>query len=165
MSDSNPGFPFKFGHVAVHEDRVELENRGVRGGVSRVVVGNSSARARVVQLVLVLFCGWMVWSSANNGQVPLALLYGALGVWLVYWNVRNARFSLAAVLRRDQVSRVRAERGLRFMTVDRLMFHFDQDGRERVRMVVLPTVLQGGSPESLPQAVAVLRGAGWTVED
>ena len=71
---------------------------------------------------------------------------------------------MTPVIPRSATPRIAAIRGLKFLTRDRLIVHFEEDGREARRYILLPGTLQDGGSGGREVAVAMLREQGWPVE-
>ena len=156
-------FPFKFGLVRVSPESLFIDYAGVRGAPSRVLVRGSTARTRAVQALLMVFAIGFATRYALRHEYVVAALYGLLAAWLVYWNVRYARITMVTEIRRQDALRITLERGMRPFTVDRFVVHLTENGQERLRLIQMPTTLQGGAQKAMLEAMTLLSEAGWPV--
>ena len=161
MQDSSTSFGFKFGTVHVNEERLTLEQDNARGKMSNALVGRSPGRLWFLYVGLIGWMLWKGWISAQAGDVTPLILAVVLAGWLAYQYRKNQDFTLVREMSREQVTRIEQVRGIRFVTLNRLVVHLTIDGEALRRTITMPTTTQGGNLEA---TAACLREAGWPVD-
>ena len=156
-------FRYKFGTVRVDRERLTLEQSNRRGKLSNAMVGRSSRRVWFIYFALLGWMLWQGWQGARSGSAAPLVIPVLFGVYLFYQYKTRRDFTLVREMSREQVTRIETIRGVRFLTLNRMVVHLVVDGEPHRRYIMMPTTLQGGDPADLEVAVACLTDAGWPV--
>ncbi len=152
-------FRTKTGTCTITETEILLTREGVRGGVSQAIYGDSIIRALVVRSVLgigALAYGASLLASANHFR---GSLFCVLGVFC-FWNVIvNRKYSAAPVIEHSSIRDVQAHAPRPPMTRGYFTVYFGEQGRERKRLIMLASSVDGGGVEYL-RAVTLMQKAG-----
>ncbi|MEN0064401.1 MAG: hypothetical protein AAGA48_19800 [Myxococcota bacterium] len=165
MTASSSGrFRTKTGHVDVSPESLHIARTGLRGRTAQVLQGRSGTlRTWLLYGGLIAALLWLGWASLKVDSVPLAAVSWSMAAWMAWTLVSVRNFSMAPVVSRQAATRIEAVRGWPGMTRDRLIVHFDEDGRPARRFILMPGVLQNGRGE-IDRAIATLQAQDWPVE-
>ena len=152
-------FRTKTGICTVTSDRIVLTREGARGALAEMLVGNSIGRILVIYGALgTAALAYGVWSLLRGDAVTGAF-FGLIGAFFL-WNVVASRGNSAApVIERAAIRSVEAHPPRRPATRGYFNVWFEEDGKVRKRIIMLPGSLENGSAE-YERAEAVMREAG-----
>jgi hypothetical protein len=149
-------FRTKTGFCQITDDQIILSRDGIGGNVAKVTVGNSISRILIIYGLASLLLWYYAFSQYHHGQMIEAILFGALGAYLAWGIVRSLNNSAAPVIDRKAIRQVKFVSGSRGLTRSRFEVLFDESGRTKKRLILLPGSLSDGESET-EKAVAVMR--------
>jgi hypothetical protein len=138
-------FRTKTGTCTITPDEIVLTRLGHR--VSSAVVGNSIIRILAIYGIMggvLLALGVRVLLHGDTGPGVLLLLWGALVVGNVVVSRNN---SAAAMVKRSAIRKVTAHRPRFPLTRGYFTVFFEEEGRLRKRLIMLPGSMHGGGEE------------------
>jgi hypothetical protein len=149
-------FRTKTGFCHITDDEIILSRDGIRGNVAKVTVGNSISRILVIYGIASMLLLLYAFSQYQHDHVIEAALFGALGAYLVSGIMRSLNNSAAPVIDRKAIRQVKFVRGVRGLTRSRFEVLFDERGRIKKRLILLPGSMSDGEREN-EKAVALKR--------
>ncbi len=153
-------FRTKTGSCKITRDRILLSRNGVRGAAAKVVHGNAMGRTLVLYGVLGI--GSLVFGilAIADGSMITGAMFVVLGAVFV-WNVAVSRHNSATpIIEREAIRDVTAHPPRSPATRGYFTVTFEEDGRLRKRLIILPGLLENGS-EEFHRAVAMWKDAGF----
>jgi hypothetical protein len=152
-------FRTKTGTCTVTPERIILKREGVCGAVAETAYKTSIGRALTIYGVIgtvALLCG--IWSLINRDFVAGGFQC-AIGIFFI-WNIVVSRNnSFAPVIDRSAIRKIVAHPPHPPVTRGYFAVLFEEDGRIRKRLIMIPGSMQGGKPE-YERALTAMREAG-----
>lgn len=154
-------FRTKTGTCTITPDEIVLTSsgHGVSSAIARRMFGNSIIRILTIYGIVggvLVALGVRALLRGDTGPGVLLLLWGALFVGNVVVSRNN---SATAVVKRSAIRKVTAHRPRPPLTRGYFAVFFEEEGRLRKRLIMLPGSMHGGS-EEYRRAEAMMPGVG-----
>ncbi|MEI9918971.1 MAG: phosphoribosylaminoimidazolesuccinocarboxamide synthase [Bacteroidota bacterium] len=133
-------FRTKSGFCQITDDEIILSRDGIRGNVAKVTVGIAS-----------LLLWYYAFSQYQHGHVIEAILFGALGTYLVLGIVRSLNNSAAPIIDRKTIRQVKFVSGKPHFTRSRFEVFFDEKGRTKSNWSKWTSISAGLESQSISQ--------------
>ena len=159
MIEPKLSFRTKTGTCSITADQIILTRAGVRGGLSQFIFGSSITRAIVMYSILGLigiFAGIQSLRVGDNLIGPLLIVIGLYFFWVVIASRNN---SASPVIARSAIKRIEVHAPKPPLTRGYFTVLFDEGGKLRKRLIILPGSMEDGSTE-YQHAKTVLTEAG-----
>ena len=161
--DEYPTFKTKTGVCTVTPEYIVLTREGLRGQSAEALMGRGSLGKRLLLYALLGFAlsaiGIYALTENRFGDAVIPL---AGGLFLIVQAYRSRNNSATPVIPRADIRAITATSPKPPATRGYFTVQFDDNGRARDRLIILPGVLEGGSAE-FDTAKQVLHDAGLTV--
>lgn len=154
--DTAKTFRTKTGFCHVTADKIILTRDGVIGNISKVMVGSSISRIRIIYGLLSAGFVYFAYDSYARNDPAMTLFFGLLGLYLTYGIVKSKNNSATPVIERKEIIGVTYNSGIPGLTRPRFEVEFNESGRLKKRLIILPGTLAGGQSEA-DKAVQILR--------
>jgi hypothetical protein len=152
-------FRTKTGTCTITEDRIVLAREGLRGVAAQGLVGSSVNRPLIIYSAVAAFLAFSgVRLILQQRAVEGALLCVA-SLLLARAVFRSRGLSATPEIPLASVQRVEAKRPRPPLTRGHFVVHFEEAGRPRKRLIILPGSLSGGTAE-FNRAYGVLKECG-----
>jgi hypothetical protein len=149
-------FKTKTGFCHVTEDKIILTRDGVVGNVSKVVVGNNISRILIIYGLLSPGVLFFAYNNYLKGDLFAAVLFGLLGLYLIIGIFKSLNNSTTPVIERKDIRSTRLIKGTAGLTRSRFEIEFDEAGKTKKRLILLPGSLTGGQAEA-EKAIKIMR--------
>ena len=149
-------FRTKTGFCHVTEDQIILTRNGIIGSVSKTVVGNNIARMLIIYGVVSVGLFYFAYDSFLNDKMIEAVFFGLLASYLVYGSIGSLHNSAAPIINRNDIQAVRFIKGIPGLTRSRFEIDFNDQGKPKKRLILLPRSLSGGQEVS-QEAIQIMR--------
>lgn len=146
--DTEKTFRTKTGYCHILPDKIVLTRDGIIGNMSKVTVGSSIARILVIYGVIALIFLVLAFNSYNNGQIVICVFYAAAALYLFYGISTSVNNSAAPVIERNKIKSVTFKKAMPGLTRGYFEILFDDNGKVRKRLIMLPGSLSGGAEET-----------------
>lgn len=157
-------FRTKTGHVEITRDQLRVVRIGARGQAAQRMQGDSKSRTLFVYaVVVVILVGQGAVLYARSGSLAWPVVLWFFAGWIVYQLIKSRNFSMVPVVSRESATRIESIRGIPGLTRDRIVVHFDDEGKPSRRFILMPGVLQRGAGE-VDRAMEVLAAHAWPVD-
>jgi len=145
----NKTFKTKTGFCHVLPDQIFLTRDGIVGNISEVTVGNNIRRILLNYGVLSLFLFYRAFSTFQNGQTIIPLLYGGGGVFLIFRIFTSLNNSATPIIERNMIKEINLKKGILGLTRSRFEVIFEDDnGKFKKRLIMLPGSMTDGKNET-----------------
>jgi hypothetical protein len=148
-------FRTKTGFCHVTADRIVLTRDGIVGNVAKVVVGNTTSRILVIYGLLSAVLIYFGYDNYAKGEFLSSAFFGFLGLYLVYGIYSSLNNSATPIIERKDIKRVIFKKAIPGLTRSRFEVDFDENGKIKRRLILLPGSLSGGQDET-PKAVQIM---------
>ena len=141
-------FKTKTGFCHILPDKIVLTRDGIIGNVAKVTVGNNISRILIIYGGLSLGLFYFAFDSYKNGQITQPILFGLLGIYLVYGIVNSINNSATPIIDRQKIKEVKLKKAIIGLTRSRFEVLFeDEQGKIKKRLIMLPGSLTDGQNE------------------
>lgn len=147
MSEIENSFRTKTGTCTITENQIILTREGLRGGLAKVMFGVSVDRVLIMYVligIILLVSAFMSFVGGSNGMGVFTSVVGVIFLW----NAITARNNSASpVIERSTIQSVEAHLPRPPFTRGYFAVQFDDNGKLKKRLIILPGSMQGGSEE------------------
>ena len=142
-------FKTKTGFCHILRDKIVLTRDGVVGNVAKVIVGNNIARILIMYGAMAIGLFYFGFEAYNNGQFLPPILFGLIGLYLIYGIVNSLNNSATPIIDRNTIKDVRLKKGIKGLTRARFEVIFeDENGKIKKRLIMLPGSMTDGQSET-----------------
>ncbi|SIQ53744.1 phosphoribosylaminoimidazolesuccinocarboxamide synthase [Maribacter ulvicola] len=141
-------FRTKTGYCHILPDKILLSRDGIKGSVANVTVGKSITGILIIYGGLSAFLLFSAYNSFLKGQVPIAMVYAIVGLFLVYGIFKSLRNSTAPIIYRDKIKSVTFKKAIFAITRSRFEVVFEEEGAIKKRIIMLPGAMSNGQNET-----------------
>lgn len=114
-----------------------------------MTVGNNISRILIIYGGLSLGLIYFAFDSYKNGQIAQTILFGLLGIYLIYGIVNSNNNTATPVIDRRKIKEVKLKKVIIGLTRSRFEVLFeDERGKIKKRLIMLPGSLSGGQNET-----------------
>jgi hypothetical protein len=149
-------FRTKTGFCHVTADKIILTRDGVIGNISNVTVGNNISRILIVYGLLSIGLIYFAYDSYIKGETVTPLFFGLIGLYLIYGIVKSRNNSATPIIERKDIKNVTYNAGTSGLTRPRFEIEFNENGKIKKRLIMLPGTLGGGQSEG-DKAVQIMK--------
>jgi len=154
--DNEKTFKTKTGFCHILPDKIILTRDGIIGNVAKVTVGNNISRILIIYSGLSLGLLYIAFDNYKNGHVAQSILFGLLGIYLVYGIVNSINNSATPIIDRQKIKEVKFKKAIFGLTRSRFEVLFeDEHGKIKKRLIMLPGSLTDGQNETV-KAIKIL---------
>ncbi len=147
--ESEKKFRTKTGFCHISPDKIVLTRDGVVGNMAKIMVGSNISRILIIYGLLSTGLIYIAYSSLQEGQTVAAVLFGILGIYLIYGILTSLNNSAAPIVERHSIKRLDFKKGVAGLTRSRFEVIFeDPNGKLKKRLIMLPGTLTGGKKEA-----------------
>lgn len=142
-------FKTKTGFCHILPDKIVLTRDGIIGNVAKVTVGNNISRILIIYALVSIVLFYLAFYSYKNGEKIKLLLFGLLGVYLIYGITNSINNAATNIIDREKIKEVKFKKGITGLTRSRFEVFFEDDnGKTRKRLIMLPDSLTDGQNET-----------------
>jgi hypothetical protein len=141
-------FRTKTGFCHITQDGIILTRDGVLGNVAKLTVGNNIARILIIYGVLSVGLLYFAYDNFSHGQFLPATFFGLFGLYLIYGTVTSMNNSATPIIERKDIKRVIFKKAIPGLTRSRFEVEFNENGKIKKRLILLPSSLTGGQDET-----------------
>jgi len=142
-------FKTKTGFCHILPDKIVLTRDGIVGNVAKVTVGNNISRILVIYGGLSAFLLYSAYNNFQNGKIFIPILFGTIGLFLVYGILTSLNNSATPIIERNRVKGIKLKKAVFGITRSRFEVLFeDKNGKIKKRLIMLPGSLKDGQNET-----------------
>jgi hypothetical protein len=149
-------FKTKTGFYHVTQDQIILTRDGIAGNAAKVMVGNSISRILIIYGFLSLALVYFTYDSYLKGDIVAAILLGLSALYLVNGIIKSINNSAKPIIDRKDITAVKFVKGSPGLTRSRFEVEFDEAGKRKKRLILLPGSMTSGQQEA-EKAIAIMR--------
>lgn len=150
-------FKTKTGFCHILPDKIVMTRDGVVGNVAKVTVGNNIARILIIYGAITIGLFYFGFEAYQNGQALQQILFGLIGLYLIYGIFNSLNNSAIPILDRQRIKDVRFKKAIKGLTRSRFEVMFeDESGKIKKRLIMLPGPMTDGQNETV-KAVEIMR--------
>ena len=149
-------FRTKTGFCHVTEDQIILTRDGVIGSVAKVTVGNNISRILIIYGLITLGLIYFAYDSCLKGDTFTTILFGLLGLYLINGIFKSLNNSATPIIDRKDIKTTKFIKGTSGLTRSRFEIEFNEYGKTKKRLILLPGSLTGGQDET-EKAVEIMK--------
>lgn len=147
--DIEKTYKTKTGFCHILPDKIVLTRDGIIGNVADATVGNNISKILFVYGGLSIGLFYFAFDSYKNGQTGQPILYGLLGIYLVYGTMSSINNSATPIIDRQKIKEVKFKTAITGLTRSRFEVIFeDEQGKIKKRLIMLPGSLTNGQTET-----------------
>ena len=155
--ESEKIFKTKTGFCHILPDKIVLTRDGVVGNAARVTVGNNIARILLIYGAITVGLFYFGFEAYKNGQTLQPILFGLIGLYLIYGIFNSLKNSTTPVIDRQKIKTIRFKQAIKGLTRSRFEVMFeDESGKIKKRLIMLPGSMTDGQNES-EKAVEIMK--------
>jgi hypothetical protein len=148
MSDEKI-FKTKTGFCHIFPDKIVLTRDGIIGNFAKAVNGNHISRILIIYGIFSLWLFYSAFNSYQKGHTAKPIIFGLLGLYLVYALVTSINNSGTPVIERQKIKQVKFKKAIVGLTRSRFEVLFeDENGKIKKRLIMLPGSLTDGQNET-----------------
>lgn len=142
-------FKTKTGFCHILPDKIVLTRDGIIGNVASVTVGNNVSRILIIYGGLAIGLFYFAFDNYKNGQIAQPILFGLLGIYLIYGIANSINNSATPIIDRQKIREVKFKKAIFGLTRSRFEVLFeDEQGNIKKRLIMLPGSLTDGQIET-----------------
>ncbi len=142
-------FKTKTGFCHILPDKIVLTRDGIVGNVAKVTIGNNILRILIIYSILSLGLFYFAYNNYKNDKTVQSILFGVLGIYLVYGIVSSLNNSASPIIDRQKIKSVKFKKAIVGLTRSRFEVLFeDNQGKIKKRLIMLPGSLTDGQNET-----------------
>lgn len=142
-------FKTKTGFCHVLPDKIILTRDGIIGNVTKVTVGNSIRRILLIYGGLSLYLLYSAYKQSQKGQLPMSILFGIVGLFLIYGIFTSLNNSATPIIERNKIKGIKLIKAKFGITRSRFEVLFEDDnGKIKKRLIMLPGSMTDGQNET-----------------
>lgn len=150
-------FKTKTGFCHILPDKIVLTRDGVVGNVAKVTVGKSIVRILIIYGVMTVGLFYFGFEAYKNGQTLQPILFGLIGVYLIYGIINSLNNSATPIIDRDRIKEVILKKAIKGLTRSRFEVMFEDENRKiKKRLIMLPGSMTDGQSET-EKAIAIMK--------
>ena len=147
--DNEKIFKTKTGFCHILPDKIILTRDGIIGNVAKVTVGNNISRILIIYVIISVGLFYFAFDSYKNEQIIQSILFGLIGIYLVYGITSSINNSATPIIERQKIKNVKFKKAILGLTRSRFEISFeDRNGKERKRLIMLPGSMTNGQNET-----------------
>ena len=147
--DNDKTFKTKTGFCHILPDKIVLTRDGIIGNVAKVTVGNNISRILLIYGGLSIAFFYYSFTSYKNSQIFQPILYGLLGLYLIYGIINSLNNSAKPIIDRNKIREVKLKKTIVGVTRSRFEVYFeDENGKIKKRLIMLPGSMTDGQNET-----------------
>lgn len=137
--EQEKSFKTKTGFCHILPDKIVLTRDGVVGTVAKVAVGNNISRILIIYGAITVGLFYFGFKSYQNDQILLPILFGLIGLCLIYGIANSLNNSATPIIDRQKIREVNLKKAIKGLTRSRFEVIFeDENGRTKKRLIMLP---------------------------
>ncbi len=150
-------FKTKTGFCHILPDKIVLTRDGIVRNVAKVTVGNNIARILIIYGAITVGLFYFAFDAYQNGQTLQAILFGLIGLYLIYGIFNSLNNSATPVIDRQKIKDVRFKNAIKSLTRSRFEVMFeDESGKVKKRLIMLPGSMTNGQNET-EKAIQIMK--------
>lgn len=150
-------FRTKTGYCHIMPNEILLKREGIRGKLSKIILGDGLRRAQIIYLICSLIFIYYSPIYYIYGMRLKSVMLLALGLVLLRGVISSRNNSAIHVLGRDQIENICFRKAIPFVTrAYFIIFFTTNDGKKKKRLILLPGILSNGKKEA-EKALAIMR--------
>lgn len=147
--DNEKIFKTKTGFCHILPDKIILTRDGIIGNVAKVTVGNNISRILIIYGIISVGLFYFAFDSYENEQIIQSILFGLIGIYLVYGITSSINNSATPIIERQKIKNVKFKKAILGLTRSRFEICFeDENGKNKKRLIMLPGSLTNGQNET-----------------
>lgn len=155
--DNEKTFKTKTGFCHILPDKIVLTRDGIIGNVAKVTVGNGIARILIIYGIIAIGLFYFAFDNYKNGQTFTSILFGLLGLFLVYGTITSINNSATPIIDRQKIKEVKFRKAIFGLTRSRFEVYFEDDNSKiKKRLITLPGSLTDGQNET-EKAIKIMK--------
>lgn len=103
--DNEKTFKTKTGFCHILPDKIVLTRDGIIGNVAKATVGNNISRILILYGGLSFGLFYFAFNSYKNGQIAQPMLFGLLGIYLIYGILNSINNSATPIIDRKKLKK------------------------------------------------------------
>lgn len=152
-------FKTKTGFCHIFSDKIILTRDGIIGDIANLTSGNGIARILIIYCLLSIFLFYQAYNSFLNGHVFISIFLGIIGIYFVYNVLISLNNSATPVIERKNIKTIKFINGTNGITRSRFEVYFQNNGKIKKRLILLPGSLSNGNSET-QKAVQLMKEEG-----
>ena len=157
MNNNEKIFKTKTGFCHILPDKIILTRDGIIGNIAKVTVGNNLPRILITYGCISIGLFYFAFDSYKNGQIIPMLLFGLIGIYLVYGIISSTNNSATPIIDRSKIKNIKFKAAIVGLTRSRFEVFFEtENGKIKKRLIMLPGSLTGGKSET-EKALIIMR--------
>ena len=149
-------FRTKTGYCHILPDKIVLTRDGIIGNMAKVTVGNKITRILIIYGAIAAIFFYLAYNSYTDGQIAFCTLYCAAGLYLIYGISTSINNSSTPVIERSTIKSVTYKKAIHGLTRSRFEVLFNDNGKIKKRLILLPGSLSGG-PDETDKALEIMQ--------
>jgi len=134
--ESERTFKTKTGFCHILHDKIVLTRDGIVGNVAKVTVGNNIARIFIIYGAISVGLFYFGFEAYKNGQTLQPILFGLIGLYLIYGIFNSLNNSATLVIDRQKIKDIRFKKAIKGLTRSRFEVMFeDENGKVKKRLI------------------------------
>lgn len=122
-----------------------------------MTVGNNISRILIIYGGLSIGLIYFAFDSYKNGQIAQPILFGLLGIYLIYGIANSINNSATPIIDRQKIKEVKFKKAIVGLTRSRFEVLFENDqGKIKKRLIMLPGSLTDGQSET-EKAIKIMK--------
>jgi hypothetical protein len=147
--DNEKTFKTKTGFCHILPDRIVLTRDGIIGNVAAVTVGNNISRILIIYGGISAGLFYYAFDYYKSGQIYLPILFGLLGLYLIYGILNSINNSATPIIDRNKIRDVKFKKAFIGLTRSHFEVMFeDEKGKIKKRLIMLPGSMTDGQNET-----------------
>lgn len=147
--DNEKIFKTKTGFCHILPNKIVLTRNGIIGDIANITVGNNISRILIIYVGVSILLFYYAFDNYRNGHIFQPILFGLLGIYLVYGVVNSINNSASPVIERKKIKEVKFKKAIFGLTRSRFeVFFQDDQNKIKKRLIMLPGSLTDGQNET-----------------
>lgn len=141
-------FKTKTGFCTVTAEKIFLTKDGVIGNISNKIVGNGISKIILIYSGISFYFLNSAYQNFERGEKFTGIFNSLLALFLIYGIIRSLNNSATPVIERNKIKETKFINGKTGLTRSRFEILFDENGKVKKRIIMLPGALNDGQNET-----------------
>ena len=141
-------FKTKTGFCNVTVEKIFLTRDGVIGNISNTIVGNGISKIIIIYSGISLFLLYSAYDDFEKGEKFTGIFYILFALFLIYGILKSLNNSATPIIERNKIKEAKFINGKAGLTRSRFEILFEENGKVKKRIIMLPGTLNDGQIET-----------------
>lgn len=141
-------FKTKTGFCNITAEKIILTRDGVIGNVSNKIVGKGISKIILIYSGISFYFLYTAYKDFEKGDKISGIFYSLFAIFIIYGILKSLNNSATPIIERNRIKEAKFINGKAGLTRSRFEILFDENGKVKKRIIMLPGTLNDGQNET-----------------